>query len=68
VRQQQAALEQERASINDKVAEKLDAERTGIAEQEATKAMLSTMDDLTQPEWANPSAWAPFVLMEKVAR
>jgi CHAT domain-containing protein len=27
------------------------------------RAMLSTMDDHTKPEWVNPSAWAPFVLI-----
>jgi CHAT domain-containing protein len=27
------------------------------------QAMLATMDDRTNPEWANPSAWAPFVLV-----
>jgi CHAT domain-containing protein len=27
------------------------------------QAMLATMDDRTNPEWANPSSWAPFVLV-----
>jgi hypothetical protein len=27
------------------------------------QAMLVTMDDRSHPEWANPSAWAPFVLV-----
>jgi CHAT domain-containing protein len=27
------------------------------------QAMLSTMDDRTNPEWANPTSWAPFVLV-----
>jgi len=27
------------------------------------QAMLSTMDDRTKPEWANPTSWAPFVLV-----
>jgi CHAT domain-containing protein len=27
------------------------------------QAMLATMDDRTNPEWANPASWAPFVLV-----
>ena len=27
------------------------------------QAMLATMDDRTNPEWANPTSWAPFVLV-----
>ena len=27
------------------------------------QAMLATMNDSTNPEWANPSSWAPFVLV-----
>ena len=27
------------------------------------QAMLATMDDRTNPEWANPTSWAPFVLI-----
>jgi CHAT domain-containing protein len=27
------------------------------------QAMLATMDDRTNPEWANPSSWAPFILV-----
>jgi CHAT domain-containing protein len=27
------------------------------------QATLATMDDRTNPEWANPSTWAPFVLV-----
>src|ERR1051325_10477181 len=38
VRDQQAALQRERAAIDDKVAEKLDAERKRIASEEAAKA------------------------------
>lgn len=38
VRDQQAALQQERVSIDDKVAEKLDAERKRITDEEAAKA------------------------------
>ena len=35
-----------------------------LATAEALRhAMLSTMQDSTNPEWANPSAWAPFVLV-----
>jgi hypothetical protein len=25
--------------------------------------MLSVMNDRTHPDWANPSAWAPFALV-----
>jgi len=28
-----------------------------------SQAMLATMDDRTNPEWANPASWAPFVLV-----
>jgi CHAT domain-containing protein len=27
------------------------------------QAMLATMDDRTNPEWANPTSWAPFILV-----
>jgi CHAT domain-containing protein len=27
------------------------------------QAMLATMDDPANPEWANPTSWAPFVLV-----
>jgi CHAT domain-containing protein len=27
------------------------------------QSMLSTMDDRANPEWANPTSWAPFVLI-----
>jgi hypothetical protein len=27
------------------------------------QAMLATMEDRANPEWANPSSWAPFVLV-----
>jgi CHAT domain-containing protein len=27
------------------------------------QAILATMDDRTNPEWANPTSWAPFVLV-----
>ena len=27
------------------------------------QAMLATMDDRTNPEWANPTSWSPFVLV-----
>jgi CHAT domain-containing protein len=27
------------------------------------QAMLATMEDRVNPEWANPSFWAPFVLV-----
>ena len=27
------------------------------------QAMLATMDDRTNPEWVNPTSWAPFVLV-----
>jgi CHAT domain-containing protein len=27
------------------------------------QAMLATMDDRTNPDWANPSSWAPFILV-----
>jgi CHAT domain-containing protein len=40
------------------------AENPKLATAEALRqAMLSTMDDRTNPEWANPSSWAPFVLV-----
>jgi CHAT domain-containing protein len=35
-----------------------------LATAEALRqAMLATMDDRTNPEWANPTSWAPFVLI-----
>jgi CHAT domain-containing protein len=27
------------------------------------QAMLATMDDRTNPDWANPTSWAPFILV-----
>ena len=40
------------------------AENPKLATAEALRqAMLSTMDDGTNSEWANPTSWAPFVLV-----
>jgi CHAT domain-containing protein len=40
------------------------AENPKLTTAEALRqAMLATMDDRTNPEWANPTSWAPFVLV-----
>jgi CHAT domain-containing protein len=40
------------------------AENPNLTTAEALRhAMLATMDDRTNPEWANPTSWAPFVLV-----
>ena len=40
------------------------AENPEITTAEAVRqATLTAMDDSTHPEWANPTSWAPFVLV-----
>ena len=40
------------------------AENRKLTTAEALRqAMLAIMDDRTNPEWANPTSWAPFVLV-----
>ena len=37
--------------------------RCSASAEALRQATLATMDDRTNPEWANPSTWAPFVLV-----